>query len=552
MATSRPGVPPFPLLSHYFFGYRHSVTSTPQPAAAKPDNFSAPRHSFLADGMGIAYAFALIGFGMQMLTNARYGYFRDELYFIATSDHLAWGYVDFAPLSSLLLKVSRTLFGTSPHALRFLPALCFAGLIALTGLIARELGGKRFAVFLACGSILLAPAFLGEMTRYSMNGFEPLYWMGCVYVLLIAVRRQRPKLLLWCGVLLGLGIENKHSTIFFIAALVAGLALTEYRVIFRSKWFWAAAGITVLLAMPNFLWQVRHGFPTYVDLSNVKRTHKNIELPPLPFLKQQIMRFNPLSAAVWIAGLGFLLFHREGKRYRVLAATYLVFLAIMMALRAKDYYLSPIYPMLFAAGGVFWESITREHRPLRWTRYALPLIIFSLGIALLPFTLPILPIDKVLPYQARFGGNSSKTEVGQTGAALQQDFSDEIGWPEMVRAVAGVYNSLPPDARAKTGILAGNYGEAGAIDFLGPQYGLPKSISAHQNYYYWGPRQYTGESLILLQWDRDGAARWCKNYDEGPTLNTPWSMPEEHYTILVCHGLKMPLAQAWDRLKHWN
>jgi len=534
------------------FGYRHSVTTVPQSAAVRPEVSARANPSFFADGIGIAAAFALIGFLMQMLTNAGYGYFRDELYFIATSDHLAWGYVDFAPLSSWLLRGSRTLFGTSPHALRLLPALCFAGLILLTGFLTRELGGKRFASFLACGSVLLAPAFLGEMTRYSMNAFEPLYWMGSVYLLLIAANRNRPKLLLWCGVLLGLGIENKHSTIFFIAALVAGLALTRYRVLLRSKWFWGAVAITVLLAMPNFLWQVRHGFPTYVDLSNVKRTHKNIELPPLPFLKQQIMRFNPLSGIVWIAGLAFLLFHHDGKRYRVLGATYLLFLAIMMALKAKDYYLSPIYPMLFAAGGVFWEAITREKRRLLWVRYALPLAIFSLGIALLPFTLPILPIDQVLPYQAKLGGNTSKTEVGQTGAALQQDFSDEIGWPEMVRAVASVYNSLPPEVRAKTGILAGNYGEAGAIDLFGPQYGLPKSISAHQNYYYWGPRDYTGENLILLQWDRRSVERWCKTYNEGPTLNTPWSMPEEHYTIWICHGFKMPLAQAWDRLKHWN
>lgn len=486
-----------------------------------------------------------------MLTNGRYGYFRDELYFIATSDHLALGYVDFAPLSSLLLRIVRSIFGTSLHALRLLPALAFGGNLLLTGLIVRELGGKRFAMFLACGSILLTPAFVGETTRYSMNAFEPLYWMGCVYVLLLAVNRNQPKLLLWCGVLLGLGLENKHSTVFFIFALVAGLALTQFRRLLRSKWFWIAVGITVLLAMPNFIWQVRHGYPTYVDLSNVKKMHKNVELPPLPFVKQQIMRMNPLAVVVWVGGLWFLMFHRDGRRYRALGVIYLAFLLIMMTLKAKDYYLTPIYPMLFAAGAVFWELLTQERRKLRWLRVALPLLIFGLGIALLPLTLPILPPQQIAPYLEKFGLNKSKTEVAHSGP-LPQHFSDEFGWPEMVQAVAQVYNALPPEERSKTGILAGNYGEAGAVDFFGARYGLPKSISAHQNYYYWGPRQYTGESLILLQWDREDAGGWCRSYDEGPTLAPQWGMSEEHFTIWLCHGLKRPLPQVWDRLKHWN
>jgi 4-amino-4-deoxy-L-arabinose transferase-like glycosyltransferase len=501
--------------------------------------------------MWIAGALAIVAILLQMFTNGRYGYFRDELYFIAASDHLDWGYVDFAPLAAALLKISRLIFGSSLHALRFLPALAFGAEVILTGLLARELGGKRFAIFFGCAGVLLGPAFVGETTRYSMNPFEPLFWMGCIYVLLLATNRNQPELLLWCGVLLGLGIENKHSTIFFIFALVVGLTTTRWRWLFQSKWFWAAVGVIVLFALPNLVWQVHHGFPTYVDLSNVKKMHKNVELPPFPFLMQQIMRLNPLSFLLWGAGLGFLLFHRESKRYRALGVTYLAFVVVMMALKAKDYYLTPIYLMLFAAGGVFWELFTRSRPKLYWLRVALPLLILPLGIAVLPFNLPILSPERIMPYEEKLGTSQSKTEINHAGP-LPQHFSDEFGWPEMVEAVANVYNSLPPEVRSKTGILAGNYGEAGAIDFFGSQYGLPKSISAHQNYYYWGPRQYTGESLILLQWDREGAERWCNSVEEGPTLTPPWSMEEEHFTIWVCHGLKKPLPQVWDRLKNWN
>jgi Dolichyl-phosphate-mannose-protein mannosyltransferase len=191
-----------------------------------------------------------------------------------------------------------------------------------------------------------------------MNPFEPLFWMGCVWVLLRAVHRGRPELLVWCGVLIGAGLENKHSTAFFLVSLLGGLLLAQERRLLRNRWFWVAApAVIVLLALPNLIWQYQHHFATWVDLSNVKKTHKNLELPPLPFLRQQIMMLNPLAAPLWIAGLGFLLFHREGKRDRSLGVTYLLFLAIMMVLKGKDYHLAAIYPMLFAAGGVYWERI---------------------------------------------------------------------------------------------------------------------------------------------------------------------------------------------------
>jgi hypothetical protein len=501
--------------------------------------------------MAIAACLAGVAVFFQMLTNGRYGYFRDELYFLATSDHLAWGYVDFAPLASLVLRVSRALFGDSLHAIRLLPALAYGAEVFLTGAIARELGGKRFPVFLSCVSVLLAPVIVGNATRFSMNAFEPLFWMGCVYFLVRAIKLNRPKLLLWCGVLVGFGLENKHSTAFFLASLLAGLLATWERKLFRNRWLWIAGAAIVLIAMPNLVWQYQHHFPTWVDLNNVKRMHKNIELPPIPFVRQQIMMLNPASALVWVAGLGFLLFHREGNGYRYLGLTYVVFLAVMMALKAKDYYLAPIYPMLFAAGGVFWEKVTETHIRLRWLRVALPAAVIALGIVALPLVLPILPVDKIVPYERALGIKNTRTEVAHSGP-LPQHFGDEFGWQEMVKAVASLYNSMPTAQRERTGILAGNYGEAGAIDFFGSRYGLPKAISAHQNYYLWGPRQYTGESLILLQWSPASARRWCHDVQEGPALDPPYGMGEERYTILICRGLKEPLAEAWPKLKVWN
>ena len=509
------------------------------------------RHPILSCDMTIAWILAIAAFTLQMVTNGRYGYFRDELYFLATSQHLAAGYVDFAPLAAWILRLSRVLFGDSLHSIRFFPALAFAGNILLTGLIARELGGRRFAVFFSCVSVLLAPVIVGNATRFSMNPFEPLFWMGCVLVLLRAINHDNPKLLVWCGVLVGLGLENKHSTAFFLIALLIGLLATQERRLFRTRWMWIAAAIIVLLALPNLIWQYQHQFATWVDLRNVQITHKNVVLPPGRLLIQQIMMLGPANALLWIAGLAFLLWHPTGKRYRVLGITYLAFLAIMMLLHAKDYYLAPIYPMLFGAGAVFWEILTTTQARLRWIRVVLPAAVIVLGVVALPLTVPILPVDRIVPYMQGLGIKMSKTETHQAGA-LPQYFGDEFGWPEMVATVAAVYNSLPPEERIKTGILAGNYGEAGAIDFFGPRYGLPKSISAHQNYYYWGPREYTGESLILLQWDLEDAQRWCQSVTAGPKLDPHYGMEEEHYTILICHHLKQPLQSVWPKFKHWN
>lgn len=517
-------------------------------ANAKPNAFLA---NYLSNDLSIAWLLAAAAVLLQMLTNGRYGYFRDELYFLACSDHLAWGYVDFAPLVALLARISRFALGDSLHAIRTLPALAQGAEILITALIARELGGRRFAVFLSCLSVLLAPVILGNATRLSMNPFEPLFWMGAVYFLLRGVNLQKPKLLLASGALMGLGLENKHSTAFFLVSLTIGLLLSPSRRLLLSKWFWLAAAIAVLIFLPNLIWQYTHDFPTLEALRNARLTHKNIEWPPGLFLRQQMMMMLPTSMLVWIVGLAALLVSQRFRPYRFLAYTYLIFLAVMMKLHGKDYYLAPIYPMLFAAGGVYWETLIATRPRLRLTKYVVPALICLLGITAIPLNVPILAPGKIVPYMEALGIGISRTETHDSGP-LPQHFGDEFGWEEMVAATAQVYNSLPPEERAKTGILVGTYGDAGAIDFFGPRYGLPKSISPHQNYYYWGPRQYTGEILILLHYDLADAQRGCQSVQMGPTLNNPYAMQEEHYTILVCRGSRLPLAQAWPRLKVWN
>lgn len=487
--------------------------------------------------LGLTAAAILI----HVLTNGRYGYFRDELYFLACGRHVDWGYIDHAPLIGWLAWLQIHVIGTSMHAMGLLPALSAGAKVLLTGLIARELGGRRFGTLLACLGVLLAPVYLIVDNQFSMNTFEPLVWMGCILVLLVTLRRNDPRLLVWFGAIAGVGLENKHSTLFFGFAIVVGLLVSRDRRLLWNPWMWIAGVVAVALFAPNLIWQMQHHWPTLEDLANVRRTHKNVELPPLPFLAEQVLMMGPANLLIWAPGIWSLV----RSRYRFLGFAYLALLAVMMALHAKDYYVAPMYPMLFAAGGVFWESRRR------WVRVALPIVVIALALPLMPVALPILPADRLPAYESVIGLKPPRTEVGMR-SELPQYFSDEFGWPEMVQAVAAVYWSLPPEDRARAAIYTDNYGEAGAVDFFGPRFGLPSAISGHQTYFYWGPRQYTGDVLIALNTKRQSLEQYCDTVTDGPWVGHPLAMSWEQFRIYVCRGMHPPLPQLWPAVKHWN
>ncbi len=482
----------------------------------------------------------------------RYGYFRDELYFLDLARHLDWGYVDCAPLVAVYGKLALLLGGSLP-ALRLLPMLAGAGLIVLTMLMARELGGGSFAQALAGLCTLIAPISLAIDGLMTMNAFEPLFWMGCVWLVMRLVRSGDSRLWLWFGLLAGLGLQNKHSTIFFGGAMVAGFLLTSNRRELGRRWIWLGAGLALLIFLPNILWQAARDFPTLEDLANVRRIGKNVALAPIDFIAQQILIMHPVTLPVWLGGLASLLLGRL-SRFRVVGWTYLVLLAVMIALKAKVYYLAPIYPMLFAAGGVAIEArlaSLKTIRSRRWFRFAVLGTVAVAGSLLAPMFLPVLGPAQLVAYQARLGMDLPKTEVAHSGP-LPQHFGDQFGWPELVEDVAEVYWSLPPEERARTGIFASNYGEAGAINLFGPVLGLPPAICAHQNYWFWGPPNQDFDDLIWLQWRRESLEEICGLVVEAGEHHHPWGMAEENRPIFLCRDLRVSLADAWPQLKHWN
>src|SRR5215471_12645923 len=231
--------------------------------------------------------FSAVALLVHLLTNGRYGYFRDELYYLACARHLDFGYVDQPPLSILLLRFSQLFMGDSLFAIRLLPALAGAATVALTGIIARELGGHRWAVVLGCAATLCALFYLAVGNFFSMNAFEPLFWMGAIYLVVRIINGGSPTLWLWLGLVLGLGLENKHSTTFFGAGILVGLLLTPERRHFAQKWIWLGGLIAFVIALPNVLWEARYHWPTYELLSNIAHSNKNVALSPVQFIAQQ-------------------------------------------------------------------------------------------------------------------------------------------------------------------------------------------------------------------------------------------------------------------------
>jgi hypothetical protein len=493
---------------------------------------------------------SLLLFTLHILFNGRYGYFVDELYYVACSHHLAWGYVDQAPLIALITWVERITLGDSLHSLRFLPAAAAGLKVLLTGLIARELGARAYAQALACIAVVVAPVYLGLDNLLTMNAFEPVFWMACVLVAIKIIKGGNQRLWLFFGLLAGVGIENKHSTLLFGLAFFVGLLLTPERRYLRQPWIWLGALLAFFIFLPNLIWEIHRNFPTIELLRNVQRSGRNTALNPVMFVLQQMLIMHPLAAPLWLAGLWYYFRYPEGRRFRILGWTYVVLLLLMLALNGRIYYLAPAYPMLFAAGGLAFQQLVER----RWesAKPAYIAILVSTGILLAPFGyFPILPVQTYIAYAKAVHFEPPRIENHATGP-LPQLYADQFGWKEMAEAVAQVYNNLPVDEKWGCAIFGQNYGQAGAIDFFGAKLGLPNALSGHQSYYYWGPRGYTGECMIVMDDRPERLSALFDRYEKAATVYHPYSMPYQHFDVYLCHGLHQPLEKLWPRVKTWD
>lgn len=485
---------------------------------------------------------------LHLLVLRGYGFFRDEFYFLACSDHLAFGYVDQPPLSAVLLAGIRLLLGDSFLGVRLLPMLAGVAVILIAGMIAREFGGGLFAQSLAGLSVLIAPVFLFSFHFFSMNPFDILLWSVAALVVIRIIRTGDERLWLVFGLVAGIGLMNKISVLFLGFGLFVGLLLTRQRKQLWSGWFWGGGAIAGLIFIPHIAWQMNHGWPTLEFMANAQK-FKMLALSPAAFLGQLILEVNPFTLPVWLAGLYFFFLDRDGRRFRLFGWAFLTILVIFLVQSAKPYYFGPIYPLLFAAGAV---QLERAFDRATFLKAMLFLFLVLGGAVVAPLALPILSPQTLIRYSRFLGIRPSSGEKHELGA-LPQHFADMFGWDEMVAGVSRVYHTLPDAERRRCAIFGRNYGEAGAVDMLGNKHGLPNAISGHNNYWFWGFGGYSGDVMIVIGGKEVDLLRFFDSATPAGLISNPYSMPyENNLTIWVGRGNKKPLREIWPELKSFN
>jgi hypothetical protein len=515
----------------------------------KPQTF----REALTSGPGIVMMIALAHLGLHLWTNAfgGYGYFRDELYYLACADHPDLGYVDHPPLSIWILAMVRGIFGDSLFALRLVPAIAGAATVLLTGRIAAALGGGRSAQALASIGAGFSPVLVAFSGIYSMNSLDVLFWTGVVIVSVRLVQTRDTAMFIPLGVLIGLGALNKIGILWLAAGLAVGLFFSPYRSMLWTRQALLGAAIALLLFAPFVAWNISHSF-AHLEFIRNATAGKYSGLTPLRFLADQILLHNPFALPLWLAGLAGLFFARPLARFRFLGTALLVIVVILLANgHSKAEYLAAGFPLLFAAGGVSVEGWLGD-RIRRLLVPAYGIVLATTATALIPLAIPVLPVQTYVAYAQALGIAPGTPETKQLGA-LPQFYADMFGWPEKAAAVAAVYNRLTPEEKARCAIFSDNYGRTAAIDLFGRHYGLPRSIGNHNNYWLWGPRGYTGEIVIILGGALKDKQEIFANAEVAGVASSPWSMPyEDDVPVYLCRGLRVPLAEAWAKLKHFE
>ncbi len=487
----------------------------------------------------------------QILTSSdSYGIFRDELYYLACGRHLAFGYVDHPPLIGLLAWLSQSQLGESLTALRLLPALAHGGTAFLAALMARELGGDRFAQVLAVVATWLCPAYVGSFGVLSMNAFDVLIWAGALWVVMRLLRTGEKRWWLVFGLLAGVGLQNKISMLFLGFGLVVGLLLARRFEHFRSRWFWLGGGLAFLVFLPNLVWQAQNGWPTVEFIRNAT-AHKNLPLAPAEFLASQAVMMNPLVVPLAAAGLVLFLALKDGRPFRALGWTFLAILLLLISLRSKAYYFAPAFTLVFASGAVVAARLTAAES-WQWLRFSVVGLVVGSGLVMAPLAKPLLPVESYVRYATRLGVAPSTGERKELGR-LPQHFADRLGWQELAQTVAEVYESLPAEEQGRVCVFGQNYGQAGAIDFYGPGLGLPRAISGHNSYHLWGPGECTGEVMIVIGDEREDLDRVFEQVELGATYSCADCMPyESRKPIWIGRKIRLPMKDLWPRVRSFG
>jgi hypothetical protein len=499
----------------------------------------AGRHSLWLSDVAILIYVALATVIVHLITGGRFGFHRDELATLEDSRHLAWGFVAYPPVTPFFGRLSLILFGTSLTGFRFFAAVAEAVAVVLTGLMARELGGRRGAQLVAAAAAI--PFCLGGGALMQYVSFDYLFWVLTAYFVLRLLKSDDPRWWLAIGSAIGLGMLTKYTMGFFAIAVAVGVVLTRARRYLKSKWLWYGVALSLLIFLPNLLWQAQHHF---ISLDFLKHIHeRDVRIGRTKDFLPNQLKLTLFGIPLWLAGLYFYLVSPKGSRYRMLGWMYLIPLALFIIAKGRGYYLAAAYPMLYAAGSVLGEQwLASMHRS--WAIALRSLAWTALTVDIAFFGVFLLPVGKV---------NSSWWKIANN---IQGDFREELGWEELTQTVARIRDSLPAEDRAHVGILAGNYGEAGAINLYGDRYGLPRAISGTNSFWERGYGDPPPETLIVLGLSRPFLD---KNLSSCQMAGHTWNRfgvkneeTEDHPDIFVCRGLLQPWPEFWKDFQYYG
>jgi 4-amino-4-deoxy-L-arabinose transferase-like glycosyltransferase len=440
----------------------------------------------------------------------------------------------------------RHVFGDSLLAVRLVPALLFGLFVWLAARLARELGGGRFAQSLAALSVAIAPEYLGLTSFYSMNAFDLVFW--AIAALCVARLARTGDMRLWrpLGLVIGVGLLNKLSILFFVLGLGVAVLATPLRRHLARRELWQGMLVAVVLVVPYVLWEMRHDWATLEFIRNATR-YKNVSLSPAAFAAAQILELHPFNAPLWLAGVAWLFVAPPPQRGRALGIVFVVAFAVLAVQHGKPYYLAGAFPAVLAAGAVVFERFSEVHRS--WLRPTVLVLLTTAGAVTAPFAIPVLPVDTLVAYQRALRVAPVAAEKQRLGS-LDQHFADRFGWNELTREVARVYAALPADERAAVTIVTSNYGEAGALDYYGRKYGLPPALSPHNNYYFWREGHDRMPIVIAVGWSPQYLAGVFGRVEMAGHVVSPYAVPfETLWPIYVCREPKVPVDALWREAK---
>jgi hypothetical protein len=489
---------------------------------------------------GILLLLALGGTLLHTLLNGQYGFHRDELDILMNAHWLAWGYVAYPPLTPFIARLGLELFGPSLQGMRLLSAIGQGMVMPLAGWMARDFGGKRPAQVMAALAAYIGPAALMSGTLVTYLAFDFLWWVLLAFftVRLLATGDQH----YWLGIgaAIGLGMLTKYTIAFFVAGLVVAILSTQTRRNLLSRWLWVGAGLASLIFLPNLVWQVQHHFISLDFLTAIHARDISWGRTDGFLIDQLYVTTNPFMLPLWVAGLCFCLLLPNGRRFRAVGLMFLVTFALLLVSRGRGYYLAPAYVMLLAAGATWWENWLSE-RSLK-TRMAAQSISWSLlavaaivGIVLMK---PIVPIN---------------SRLWKITSDINGEVVEMVGWHDLTTQVTGIYANIPADEKPRTAILAGNYGEAGALELYGGTYGLPPVISGSNSMWARGYGDPPPETVILVGFDSRYSSQFFKECKPvGRVTNRYGVINEEssnHTILYVCRQPRNPWPEMWKMMQ---